>query len=63
VLVAVVTLTPWRARIFAPVATTTEAIGNGFLTTWLLPFEVASLVLLATLIGAIVIARKEIKAD
>ena len=34
-----------------------------FLTRWLLPFEVASLVLLATLIGAVVIARKEIKAD
>ena len=64
VLVAVVTLTPWRTRL-APVAVTqtTADIGNAFLTTWLLPFEVASLVLLATLIGAIVIARKEIKAD
>jgi NADH-quinone oxidoreductase subunit J len=29
----------------------------------LLPFEVASVVLLATLIGAIVVARKEIKDD
>jgi NADH-quinone oxidoreductase subunit J len=29
----------------------------------LLPFEVASVVLLATLIGAIVVARKEIKND
>lgn len=63
VLVAVVTLTPWRTRIPAAAAPTTEAIGNGFLTTWLLPFEVASLVLLATLVGAVVIARKEIKAD
>ncbi|HEX9242346.1 MAG TPA: NADH-quinone oxidoreductase subunit J [Anaeromyxobacter sp.] len=64
VLVAVVTLTPWRVRLAAPaMAATTEAIGNGFLTTWLLPFEVASLVLLATLVGSIVIARKEIKAD
>ena len=63
VLLAVVTLTPWRARIPAAAAPTTEAIGNGFLTTWLLPFEVASLVLLATLVGAVVIARKEIKAD
>jgi NADH-quinone oxidoreductase subunit J len=64
VLVAVVTLTPWKTRIAAPTAApTTEAIGNAFLTQWLLPFEVASLVLLATLIGSIVIARKEIKAD
>jgi len=29
----------------------------------LLPFEVTSVVLLATLIGAIVVARKEIKND
>ena len=64
VLLAVATLTPWRAQMVVPAAApTTEAIGNAFLTTWLLPFEVASLVLLATLIGAIVIARKEIKAD
>ncbi len=64
VLVAVVTLTPWRARLApAAVLSTTKDIGDAFLTTWLLPFEVASLVLLATLVGAIVIARKEIKAD
>jgi NADH-quinone oxidoreductase subunit J len=66
VLVTVVTLTPWGARVTpepSVAAATTEAIGNAFLTRWLLPFEVASVVLLATLIGAIVIARKEIKAD
>ena len=63
VLVAVVTLTPWPTRVPAAAVPTTESIGNGFLTTWLLPFEVASLVLLATLVGAVVIARKEIKAD
>ncbi len=63
VLLAVVSLTPWPAVASAPLAPTTEAIGNGFLTRWLLPFEVASLVLLATLVGAVVIARKEIKAD
>ena len=63
VLLAVAALTPWRAKVPAALAPTTEAIGNGFLTRWLLPFEVASLVLLATLVGAVVIARKEIKAD
>ncbi len=63
VLIAVVTLTPWPARAPAALAPTTALIGNGFLTKWLLPFEVASLVLLATLVGAVVIARKEIKAD
>jgi NADH-quinone oxidoreductase subunit J len=63
VLVAVAALTPWAAGAPPPLAPTTAAIGNGFLTKWLLPFEVASLVLLATLVGAVVIARKEIKAD
>ncbi|HET9554578.1 MAG TPA: NADH-quinone oxidoreductase subunit J [Anaeromyxobacteraceae bacterium] len=63
VLLAVALATPWAARAPAALAHTTEAIGDGFLTTWLLPFEVASMVLLATLIGAVVIARKEIKAD
>jgi NADH-quinone oxidoreductase subunit J len=63
VLLAVAMLTPWNVRTPDPSTPTTAAIGNGFLTTWLLPFEVASLVLLATLVGAVVIARKEIKAD
>jgi NADH-quinone oxidoreductase subunit J len=63
VLLAVAALTPWNTTTPAPLAPMTEAIGHGFLTKWLLPFEVASLVLLATLVGAVVIARKEIKAD
>jgi NADH-quinone oxidoreductase subunit J len=63
VLLAVVALTPWAVTTPSALAPTTAAIGNGFLTKWLLPFEVASLVLLATLVGAVVIARKEIKAD
>jgi len=63
ILVAVALLTPWAAIVPAPLAPTTATIGNAFLTRWLLPFEVASMVLLATLVGAVVIARKEIKAD
>ncbi|MBK9517899.1 MAG: NADH-quinone oxidoreductase subunit J [Anaeromyxobacter sp.] len=63
VLVAVAVLTPFAAQVPGPMEHTTAAIGDGFLTRWLLPFEVASLVLLATLVGAVVIARKEIKAD
>jgi NADH-quinone oxidoreductase subunit J len=54
---------PWKLTDRAPVVDTTVAIGNGLLGVWLLPFEIASVVLLATLIGAIVIARKEVKAD
>jgi NAD(P)H-quinone oxidoreductase subunit 6 len=63
VLLAVAVLTPWQAKAPAPLAPTTRLIGDAFLSKWLLPFEVASLVLLATLIGAVVIARKELKPD
>jgi NAD(P)H-quinone oxidoreductase subunit 6 len=42
-------------------AATTAKIGDLFLYTYLLPFELASLVLLAALIGAVVLSRKEIK--
>ena len=42
-------------------APTTYGIGNAFLTDYVLPFEIASIVLLAALIGAIVVSRKEVK--
>ncbi len=63
VLLAVALVTPWETITPAAAAYTTETIGDSLLTRWLLPFEVASMVLLASLVGAIVIARKEIKAD
>lgn len=53
---------PWPARSLLG-APTTAPIGHALLQKWLLPFELASLILLATLIGAIIIARKEIRAD
>ncbi len=43
-------------------APTTYGIGNAFLRQYALPFEIASLVLLAALIGAIVVSRKAVKA-
>jgi NADH-quinone oxidoreductase subunit J len=63
VLLAMATVTPFTVREPDVVLATTAAIGDAFLTKWLLPFEVASMVLLATLVGAVVIARKEVKAD
>lgn len=54
---------PFKLTALKPVADTTVAIGNGLLETWLLPFEIASILLVATLVGAIVIARKEVKLD
>src|SRR5581483_1727089 len=41
---------------------TTPGIGDAFLGTYVLPFEIASVVLLAALIGAIVLSRKEVGA-
>jgi NADH-quinone oxidoreductase subunit J len=63
VLATVAFLTPWAARAPGPLAPTTGAIGDALLTRWLLPFEVASLLLLATLVGAVVMARKEIRPE
>jgi len=44
-------------------APTTYGIGDGLLTSYVLPFELASVVLLAALIGAVVLSRKELKGD
>jgi NAD(P)H-quinone oxidoreductase subunit 6 len=54
-------MAPWKeapTRSYEPVS---AALGTAFLTDFLLPFEVASVVLLAALVGAVIIARKEIK--
>ncbi|HCU25703.1 MAG TPA: NADH-quinone oxidoreductase subunit J [Deltaproteobacteria bacterium] len=40
---------------------TTAAIGESLLTTYLLPFELISILLLAALVGAIAAARREVK--
>jgi NADH-quinone oxidoreductase subunit J len=51
--------TPWKVKETLHYASTAKALGRALLTDWLLPFEVASVVLLAALVGAVVIARKE----
>ncbi|HEY2920808.1 MAG TPA: NADH-quinone oxidoreductase subunit J [Candidatus Binatia bacterium] len=53
--------TPWVKAKEVVYAATTAKIGDLFLSSYLLPFELASLVLLAALIGAVVLSRKEIK--
>jgi NAD(P)H-quinone oxidoreductase subunit 6 len=52
----------WVVREPVGAAPTTYGVGNAFLTDYVLPFEVASVVLLVALIGAIVVSRKEVKA-
>lgn len=61
VMLYAVVRTPWHHGTALTVAPTTYGIGNAFLGDYVLPFEVASLVLLAALIGAIVISRHEAK--
>ena len=52
----------WVMKVPGEAAPTTYGIGHAFLTDFVLPFEVASIVLLAALVGAIVVSRKEVKA-
>ncbi|MGD0836649.1 MAG: NADH-quinone oxidoreductase subunit J [Polyangia bacterium] len=54
---------PWPIASLPPGQGSTAAIGDGLLGRWLLPFEIVSVLLVATMIGAIVIARKEAKPD
>ncbi len=52
------TQTRWHVVSSKPRAPTTETIGTLFMTTYLLPFEVASVLLLVALIGAAMLVRR-----
>jgi NAD(P)H-quinone oxidoreductase subunit 6 len=52
---------PWKTVTTLSWNSTMQSVGRLFLTDYLLPFEIASVVLLAALVGSVVIARKEIK--
>ena len=60
-LIQTVKETAWVKAKEVSYAATTATIGDAFLYDYLLPFELASLVLLGALIGAVVLSRKEIK--
>jgi NADH-quinone oxidoreductase subunit J len=55
--------TPWPAVEPGAAEPTLTGIGNLFLTSYLLPFELASVVLLAALIGAVAVSRKELRSS
>jgi NAD(P)H-quinone oxidoreductase subunit 6 len=61
-LVRVAVQTPWPTT-EAVAAPTTARLGDAFLRELLMPFEVASLVLLMALVGAMVIARRASKVQ
>jgi NADH-quinone oxidoreductase subunit J len=48
-----------RSHIHVVVPTTSEQVGDAIFSTYLVPFEVASVLLLAALVGAIVLARRD----
>ena len=54
-------MAPWKVVAEPQYVSGVQGLGIAFLTEYLLPFEVASIVLLAALVGSVVIARKEIK--
>ncbi|MDI6816812.1 MAG: NADH-quinone oxidoreductase subunit J, partial [Actinomycetota bacterium] len=58
-LVFVVKDTAFRVSQLSPVEDTISHIGTMFMTDYILPFEVISVLLLAALIGAVIIAREE----
>lgn len=60
-LIETIKVTPWAKAKEVVYAPTTASIGDLFLSSYLLPFELASLVLLGAMIGAVVLSRKEIK--
>ena len=62
ILAAAAVFAPWKAPAAEPpFAPTTANIGNSLLGAYLLPFEIVSVLLVVGLIGAVVVARKEIR--
>jgi NADH-quinone oxidoreductase subunit J len=58
----VAAMTPWPAT-DRPQMPATAKLGHAFLSEYLLPFEIGSIVLLGAMIGAVVLARRAVKRD
>jgi len=61
-LISIVQATAWPtvlAQTSSDPSSTTLTLGRELLTTYLIPFEVASVVLLAALVGAVVLAKED----
>lgn len=52
--------TKWSTEV-RPVMPSTAKLGHAFLGEYLLPFEIASVVLLAAMLGAVVLARRAVR--
>lgn len=58
-LIGVLTTTKWPTNNPSPFADTARPIGTLLMTRFVLPFELASILLLVALVGAVIIARRE----
>lgn len=58
-LISVLTTTNWPTANYSPFQETARPIGALLMTQFVLPFELASVLLLVALIGAVIIARRE----
>jgi len=59
ILAVILSKNPWFRLVDKALNPTTSAIGKAILTDYLLPFEIASVLLLGALIGAVYLARVE----
>lgn len=60
-LVQIITTDSWKISLDQAQDSSIAAIGNHLLTTYLLPFELVSVLLLVAMIGAAVITRRHVK--
>jgi len=58
----VATSTPWPAQ-DRPQVPATAHLGHAFLSEYMFPFELGSIVLLGAMIGAVILARRAVKRD
>jgi NADH-quinone oxidoreductase subunit J len=49
--------TAWKTAETAPAGLDASALGTALLTTWVVPFEIASVLLTAALVGAVMLTR------
>jgi NADH-quinone oxidoreductase subunit J len=59
ILFRMIEMSPWQKTEAAAPESTTSTIGNLFMTDYLIPFEIVSVLLLAALVGAAFIGRRE----
>ncbi len=63
ILIVIAVSFPWQTKSIGEATSSVPQIGNALLDKYLIPFEILSVLLLASLIGAVMLVRKEIKSE